>query len=70
MRTQEQISRVASFLKLNRRQKSLLEWKKQKIENQHQLIACAKEIKSLSDSECLALLNNKFPFDNAKSLHF
>ena len=70
MRTTEQISRVASFLRLNRRQKSILEWKKNKINTQWELQAIATSLKELSDSECLAILNQTFPFDNAHSLHF
>ncbi len=70
MRTQEQISRVAAFLGLNRRQKSILEWKARKIADQAQLIAVAGELKTMSEQGCLELLNERYPFDTSRSLHF
>src|SRR3990167_9743052 len=61
MRTYEQISRVAALLNLSRRQKSILEWKKNHFKDQYHLLLCAKEIRKLNDFECLELLNGRGP---------
>jgi len=79
MRTQEQVSRVCNTLGLDRRRKSILEWKRMEIFNQRQLTEVALDLQKMSDTQCLLILNKQYPFpDNTPlilretphSLHF
>lgn len=70
MITREQLNAITCLMNLNRRQKSILDWKQRQIQDYHQLFACANDLKGLSDQGCLDLLNKRNPCDLSSSLHF
>ena len=70
MITREQLNAITCLMALNRRQKSILEWKQRQIQDYQQLFACANEIKGLGEQGCLDLLHNRNPMDLSSSLHF